>query len=86
MRLDERVDDIENKLDFDEFNENERKILAYLYGNERITVKIAAELIEMITETTRKFLKKCWKKEQLDGTVIQRMTPNNTIRFANRIF
>lgn len=55
MRLDERVDDLENKLDFDEFNENERKILAYLYGNERITVKIAAELIEMITETTRKF-------------------------------
>ena len=30
MRLDERVDDIENKLDFDEFNENERKIWAYL--------------------------------------------------------
>ena len=26
MRLDERVDDLENKLDFDEFNENERKI------------------------------------------------------------
>lgn len=86
MRLDERVDDLENKLDFDEFNENERKIWAYLQGNDRITVKIAAELIEMITETTRKFLKKCWKKEQLDGTVIQRMTPNNTIRFANRNF
>ncbi|MBG9987765.1 hypothetical protein HZY88_02075 [Aerococcaceae bacterium DSM 111176] len=46
---------MDKKLIFDEFNENERKILAYLYGNERITVKIAAELIEMITETTRKF-------------------------------
>lgn len=57
MRLDERVDDIENKLDFDEFNENERKIWAYLQGNDRITVKITAELIEMITETTRKFFK-----------------------------
>lgn len=55
MRLDEWVDDLDKKLIFDEFNENERKILAYLYGNERITVKIAAELIEMITETTRKF-------------------------------
>ncbi|MGO4936448.1 hypothetical protein ACTQ54_02225 [Fundicoccus sp. Sow4_H7] len=46
---------MDKKLIFDEFNENERKILAYLYGNERITVKIAAELIEMITETTRFF-------------------------------
>ena len=57
MRLDEWVDVLDKKLIFDEFNENERKILAYLYGNERITVKIAAELIEMITETTRNFLK-----------------------------
>lgn len=55
MRLDERVDDLENKLDFDEFNENERKIWAYLQGIDRITVKITAELIEMITETTRFF-------------------------------
>lgn len=57
MRMDDRVDVLEKKLNIEEFNENERKILAYLYGNERITVKLASEIIEMSDATARKLLK-----------------------------
>ena len=67
LRIDDRVDTLEKDLDVDEFNENERKILAYLYGNERITVKIASELIDRSDATARKLLRElidkgviCW--------------------------
>lgn len=67
LRIDDRVDTLEKDLDVDECNENERKILAYLYGNERITVKIASELIDRSDATARKLLRElidkgviCW--------------------------
>lgn len=39
MRLDNHVDKLEEKLDEEEFNSIERKILSYLYSNGQITVK-----------------------------------------------
>ncbi|MCY3031796.1 ATP-binding protein [Aerococcus urinae] len=65
MRMDDRVGDLEKKLITDEFNENERKILAYLYGNGRITVKKASEIIEMSDATARKLLRALVDKEVL---------------------
>lgn len=65
LRLDDRVDDLEKKLNVDELNENERKILAYLYGNGQITVKIASETIEMSDATARKLLRGLVEKDVL---------------------
>ncbi|MDD7758545.1 MAG: winged helix-turn-helix transcriptional regulator [Aerococcus suis] len=49
----------------DEFNENELKILAYLYGNGQITVKIASETIEMSDATALKLLRGLVEKDIL---------------------
>lgn len=57
LRMDDRVDDLEKKLDQDTFNENERKILTYLYSHGQITVKLASEIIEMSDATARKLLR-----------------------------
>lgn len=65
LRMDDHVDDLEKKLDIYQFNENERKILAYLYGNGRITVKTASEIIDMSNATARKLLRGLTKKEVL---------------------
>lgn len=56
MRMDDRVDVLEKKLDIEEFNENERKILAYLYGNAQITVKETVDLLGISRVTARKLL------------------------------
>lgn len=56
----------------DEFNENERKILAYLYGNGQITVKIASETIEMSDATAPKLLRGLVEKISCAGIEIQK--------------
>lgn len=65
MRVDDHINELEEKLNNGEFNENERKILAYSYSNDRITVKTAANLINMSDTTTRKILQGLASKQAL---------------------
>ena len=63
--MDDHINELEEKLNNGEFNENERKILAYSYSNDRITVKTAANLINMSDTTTRKILHGLASKQAL---------------------
>lgn len=64
----------------DEFNENERKILAYLYGNGQIIVKIASETIEMSDATAPKLLRGLVEKDVLSWHRNLKKIPNNIIQ------
>lgn len=66
LRIADHVDNLEKKLNCDTFNENERKILAYLYSHRYITVKLASEAIAMSDATARKLLKGLVDKNVLD--------------------
>lgn len=57
LRIDDRVSRLEELLEFEEFSENERKILSYLYSNEQINTQTAQRITKVSTVTARKILK-----------------------------